>query len=780
MRKLFFFAAAAAMLTTACSKDEAPEASGAAESVVTFTVTAPNIGTRAATESTYGNGHAVNKLHYAVYLDGSTTPLISASEVDAFADDALEDKVSLTLANGKSYDILFWADNDTAPYDVNWNAQTVTINNASLAAQNENMDAFFKKIDIDNVQGPINQPVELKRPFAQLNIATKDTAVAKAAGVVVGQTEVTVKAYKTLNLASGVVSGQDDFTYNMAAIPTDTQITAKGTQYDLLSMNYLLVNAQELVDVKFSYADAQGNAIDNATFEAVPVERNHKTHIVGDLLTSAAEFQVEIKEGFDQPDNVADDLIIAAALGGEVTLTEDVVLTQPLNIQANMVLNMNGKTISGAIEKGDGAIVNVAPGVSAKLIDGTIKNTAENGDAAINNAGDLVLNGVTIEGAPLADGGYSAYALISSGKMTIEEGTNISADRGSIKLSGAGETVINGGTFTNNDIGSRTLTSHVVDVEDGGTHKLTINGGTFQHLHAATSGGVVICNRTTGTVYVNGGNFSGGNYYGDDNLSDYGYGGTFAVTGGTYSAKPATKYIAEGYKVVEKDGKYYVTAESVDAVVSTTTDLQDALANGEDVLLAGDIAVANTEAGGTNYGKTGVNQSNGGVIDGNGNDISVDAWGTWDSAINTTGGTIKNVNVTGGMRGIFINHGGTYNGKVILENVTIDGTIYTISCDQGTGNGLEAYNSTFNGWTSYAATIGDVKFEGCSFGEGQGYAFLRAYAPTTFVNCAFEEGYTLGAQAACEFVNCTLGGVALTAGNIATLVTEKPENATVK
>ena len=615
MRKLFFFAAAAAMLTTACSKDEAPEASGAAESVVTFTVTAPNIGTRAA--STYGNGHAVNKLHYAVYLDGQATPLISASEVDAFADDALEDKVSLTLANGKSYDILFWADNDTAPYDVNWNAQTVTINNASLAAQNENMDAFFKKIDIDNVQGPINQPVELKRPFAQLNIATKDIDAAEAAGVVVGQTAVTVKAYKTLNLASGVVSGQDDFTYNMAAIPTDTQITATGTQYDLLSMNYLLVNAQELVDVKFSYADAQGNAIDNATFEAVPVERNHKTHIVGDLLTSAAEFQVEIKEGFDQPDNVADDLIIAAALGGEVTLTEDVVLNQPLNIQANMVLNMNGHTISGAIEKGDGAIVNVAQGVSAKLIDGTIKNTAENGDAAINNEGDLVLNGVTIEGAPLADGGYSAYALISSGKMTIEEGTNISADRGSIKLSGAGETVINGGTFTNNDIGSRTLTSHVVDVEDGGTHKLTINGGTFQHLHAATSGGVVICNRTTGTVYVNGGNFSGGNYYGDDNLSDYGYGGTFAVTGGTYSAKPATKYIADGYKAEEKDGKYYVVAEGV-AVAKDAAEVAAAIANGDEVVLVNDITYssainkdANIDLNGNTFEATGtINLSN--------------------------------------------------------------------------------------------------------------------------------------------------------------------------
>ena len=214
--------------------------------------------------------------------------------------------------------------------------------------------------------------------------------------------------------------------------------------------------------------------------------------------------------------------------------------------------------------------------------------------------------------------------------------------------------------------------------------------------------------------------------------------------------------------------------------VNTTTAINEALANGEDVVLTGDIAVAKSDVGSNGYGATGISQLNGGVIDGNGNDISVNAWGTWDSAINTTGGTIKNLNVTGGMRGIFINHNSTYSERVVLENVTIDGTVYTISCDQGMNQGLTATNSTFNGWTSYAVTIGDVKFEDCSFGEGQGYSFCRPYAPTEFVNCAFEEGYELDACAAVTFENCTIGDVALTAENLATLVTGGLENATVK
>jgi hypothetical protein len=251
------------------------------------------------------------------------------------------------------------------------------------------------------------------------------------------------------------------------------------------------------------------------------------------------------------------------------------------------------------------------------------------------------------------------------------------------------------------------------------------------------------------------------------------------VQGGTFDQDP-NLFVVDGYKTIEKDGKYYVVENDVDAVAGNTEDLQTSLSNGQYVVLTDDIAVGKTEAGSNGYGATGISQLNGGVIDGNGNDISVNAWGTWDSAINTTGGTIKNLNVTGGMRGIFVNHNSSYSDKVILENVTIDGTVYTISCDQGTNKGLEAYNSTFNGWTSYAATIGNVKFIDCSFGEGQGYSYCRPYASTEFVNCAFEAGYQLDARAKVTFENCTIGGVALTADNLSTLVTSNIANASVK
>ncbi len=232
-----------------------------------------------------------------------------------------------------------------------------------------------------------------------------------------------------------------------------------------------------------------------------------------------------------------------------------------------------------------------------------------------------------------------------------------------------------------------------------------------------------------------------------------------------------------------KGGAEYVTVNidgsKASINVATADQLVEALENGENVVLTNDVKI--DPAGMSNaYGTTGINVKNGQTIDGGGHILDIKgAGGTWDSGISTTGGLIKNITVTGSFRGIFVNHNSTHSEKVVLDNVIIDGTTYTISCDQGTGNGLEAKESTFKGWTSYAATLGNAKFTDCNFGEGRGYAYCRPYAPTEFVGCEFEAGYTIEPLAAVTFENCTLDGVALTDANVADLVTNTA-NATVK
>ena len=231
-------------------------------------------------------------------------------------------------------------------------------------------------------------------------------------------------------------------------------------------------------------------------------------------------------------------------------------------------------------------------------------------------------------------------------------------------------------------------------------------------------------------------------------------------------------------KASEKAAEWF-GEEKIPTLVSTADELVAALENGKDVILTDDVKI--DPAGMSNaYGTTGINVKNGQTIDGDGNTLDIKgAGGTWDSGINTTGGLIKDLTVTGSFRGIFINHNSDHSEPVVLENVVIDGTTYTISCDQGLYQTFEATDSTFKGWTSYAATLGKAEFVDCYFGKGNGYAYCRPYAPTEFVGCEFEADYTLDPRAAVTFENCTLNGVALTAKNLAELVTDTSK-ATIK
>ena len=242
----------------------------------------------------------------------------------------------------------------------------------------------------------------------------------------------------------------------------------------------------------------------------------------------------------------------------------------------------------------------------------------------------------------------------------------------------------------------------------------------------------------------------------------------------------------DGIKFIQKyDDKYgiYDIIDEEGRVVIFSKDNLQKDANGKyanvfdkNVILLGDLKLsANETAVHTGYGKAGVQVVNGAVLDGNGKTLTVtNAGATWDCAIYTNGGTIKNLTVAGAMRGIFM---GGATADVFIENVTFKNVIYTFNSDGGNSDfGVYLNGCTINGWTSHSDVHKEVVYTNCSFGEGSGYAFCRPYGPTSFVNCDFCEGYEIQPLAAVSFENCTIDGQPLTADNIATLV---PYNKTV-
>ena len=777
MKKILFGLSAFTMLfATSCQKDVAFDTNVEESAVVSFNIDTPDLATRA-----YSDGATATVLQYAVY-DAQGNELTDLTVTDATINGSA--KVELQLTTGNTYSVIFWAAAEGAPYTVDFGAKTMTVNYTGAVSNDEARDAFYKYHEF-TVKGAQTETIELRRPFAQLNIGTADYAASTSAGYTPTQSAVVVKnVYNTLDLVGGIVSNEVAAEFALADIKKDETFPVAG--YEYLAMNYLLVASdKETVEVEFTYTD--GTNEKTRTVGSVPVQRNYRTNIYGNLLTSDVDINVEIKPDYNEPAHELDALHKAALNGGTITLTEDVVLTTPLEIVSELVIDLNGKTITGAYSKSEGAIIK--NNSSLKLVGGTISSTGANGGSAIANYGELVVENTAIIGASIREnGGWPSYPINNYGDMTLKNAT-ITGYQGAIACGEAGTTILENCTINKEYLNT---SSHVFYIYHEDAHVI-VNGGTYTHkgmdgslayvikgsitvndgTFSASNGGYGMAPLTNGKVVINGGSFE---------AMPINWGGSITLNGGAFNKMPTAAWIAAGYVAVknENDGKYYVVAEGANAVATGKAELDEALANGKNVALVNDIAVAKSEAGSNGYGATGISQLNGGVIDGNGNDISVNAWGTWDSAINTTGGTIKNLNVTGGMRGIFVNHNSTNNSKVILENVTIDGTVYTISCDQGTNQGLEAYNSTFNGWTSYAATIGAVKFDGCSFGEGQGYAFCRPYAATEFVNCDFAAGYEVDAVVAITFENCTFGGVALTADNLATLVPYNTTNATVK
>ena len=566
MKKLLYAVAAFAVLFTSCAKDDAVAPVEDKEALVSFCVNSPAVATR------YGEGEEATTLYWAVYnADGSIVEALQGSK-----EIKLSTTVDLRLIQGRSYDVLFWAADAQAPYEVDWGAKTMTVKDV-LTANQESYDAFFKYESLGEVSGALSKTIELRRPFAQLNIATGDTTDAGKAEFVVSKTAVTVEnVYKTLSFVDGTVSDEVDVAFTLADKANGT-ISVGDKSYDHIAMNYLLVGDKKLVNVELTIND-EGLT---RNYSSVPVQRNYRTNIVGNILTSPAEFNVVILPGFEEEtlpseDDVLDNFIAAAQQGGEIKLTQNITLPATLTITKKLTIDLAGHTISYdkdiyADENGNSVkeAVIINNGVLT-ITNGTISSLGTNGGSAIMNKGTLTVENATLNGAPNADGKWPSYAVNNTGKMTATN-TTITSYHGAVASYGEGAVV----TLNNSTIdmaGIPGFTNHGIYTYDGG--KVVVNGGTYANNAADQNDtGASVIN---GNVEVNAGTFSGRieNYY-----------GTPVLKGGIYSAQPAAKYIATGYKAMEKDDKWHVVPADVDAVASNNTELAAAIADNATIML---------------------------------------------------------------------------------------------------------------------------------------------------------------------------------------------------
>lgn len=498
-----FAIAAIAVLAGACAKEQVGPADG--ETVeMTFNVDVPET-----TITTKGLSDAaqVDELRFQLFIkEGTGYKMVQDQTVPVTNKKAA---VKASLVKQQHYEAAFWAQASGTDFYETTDLRAVKMNIAKVKANEPKMDAFWMN---DGFTATVarTKTIIMKRALAQVNFGTVVPTGADALSIT--KSQVVMKGVPTtLNVLLGNKdnshSGSEDITFqDNAPISGEKLIIADGgTQYDYVATAYVFApkSGDLLTDVSAKVTFNNGNY---TTISApnVPIHRNYRTNILGNLLSVDGEWNITITEGFDK--NVTYDAVSAnLTKGATVTLSEDYKVTidnwTGINIPVGTesVLNLNGHRFANE-DNGKTADAKSALVVKGKL--------------TINGDGEVFCEGNTTR---------------KSNVETQPSNTCISVLEG-------GHLIINGGNYSvGTDVDNKcNSTIYVENVGKAG--KVEIYGGTFTNAKGENGHSFVLNQDgqlTEKCITVYGGTFIGFNPA--DNTADGAH----------------TNYVAEGYKSVK-------------------------------------------------------------------------------------------------------------------------------------------------------------------------------------------------------------------------------------
>lgn len=455
------------MLANSCSEDNSVPQADSSLAQVTFKVSADGALTRAISDGT-----TVDELVYRVF-DKNGNPIARLPLVkEAAADLSSGHTVALTLAKGQTYKVAFWAQKaGNTAYTVNDDMQVAV--NYSAANNDESRDAFFNAVEI-TVKDDVAQTVELKRPFAQLNVGstTADWDAAVASGATVTESKVTVKqAATTLNVLDGKVSGAADVNFTYAAKPGELlKVDADGDgtkeDYEYLSMSYILPNdatdgtQKTLASAEFTFKAASGTEIVVKNgLQNLPLQRNYRTNIVGNILSGTTTFTVVVDPAFSTPDHNTTYRIAHASTQAEMTAAA----SQPntvVKLAAGNSYTLSTAPADGVVFSSDDAAtttVRIPAAVTATNVsfENVTVESPNTNYVGIQHATTVKYKGCVITGQPFsyaADASYEdckfVQTEIGSYNIWTYGSSNITFTRCAFSCAGKSVLIYNEGTIT--------------------------------------------------------------------------------------------------------------------------------------------------------------------------------------------------------------------------------------------------------------------------------------------------------------------------------------------
>ena len=445
----------------------------------TITVTIPQGMQTRATAADFGNGAKIDRCLLQIYHSGTTPAKYGEQQsatVQKGADGKLTATFNLRLVAQQTYDFVFWADCSTGDHYNTDDLTNITVK-GNYAGNNDEFDAFTGALLDYQVKGAFSENITLRRPFGQLNVKTLDMAAIPDPTLKPTKVKVAFTAVPTsFNAKKGEIGAA-----TAAVEYTADVLSADGD----LTVDYIWAPVEEatLADFSMTFLNGTTEISTNGDFKNIPIRRNYRTNVSGNLLTKQGTFNVTIDPEFYKPDiNDYPELRAALANGGSVTLSEDVTVEAPLVVETGKTveIDLNGKDIINTTS---------LPDTDPRYGNTTVFEVK--GGATLNIKGDGNIKAIGTK--PNEDGYRMAVYAYGDAKVNIYGGNFVNDQdyndhNAQLDLIYADQqAVINiyGGTFESKSANNRGY--WVLNLKDGSGAAINVYGGTFINYDPSSS-----------------------------------------------------------------------------------------------------------------------------------------------------------------------------------------------------------------------------------------------------------------------------------------------------